>query len=49
MIGSKKRSDSKGKDIEKIGEFLKALGMTICHAERFLRLDKTENENKISY
>lgn len=32
-----------------MGEFLKALGMTICHAERFLRLDKTENENKISY
>ena len=49
MIGSEKRSDSKGKDIEKIGEFLKALSMTICHAERFLRLDKTENENKISY
>ena len=49
MIGSEKRSDSKGKDIEKIGEFWKALGMTICHADRFLRLDKTENENKISY
>ncbi len=49
MIGSEKRSGPKGKDIEKIGEFLKALGMTICHAERFLRLDKTENENKISY
>lgn len=49
MIGSEKRSDSKGKGIEKIGEFLKALSMTICHAERFLRLDKTENENKISY
>ena len=49
MIGSEKRSDLKGKDIEKIGEFLKALGMTICYAERFLRLDKTENENKISY
>lgn len=49
MIGSEKRSDFKGKGIEKIGEFLKALGMTICHAERFLRLDKTENENKISY
>lgn len=49
MIGSEKRSAPKGKDIEKIGEFLKALSMTICHAERFLRLDKTENENKISY
>ena len=49
MIGSEKRSDSKGKDIEKIGEFLKALSMTICHAGRFLRLDKTENESKISY
>lgn len=32
-----------------MGEFLKARGMTICHAERFLRLDKTKNEYKISY
>ena len=49
MIGSEKRSAPKGKCIEKIGEFLKVLGVMICHAERFLRLDKTENENKISY
>ena len=49
MSESEKRSAPKGKDIEKIGEFLKALGMTICHAGRFLRLDKTENEYKISY
>ena len=49
MIGSEKRSAPKGKGIEKIGDFLKPLGMTICHAERFLCLDKTENKNKISY